>query len=193
MRLRGRHAPQVALLSGPHRRATFPLPTPRRVGMPPASLGSPLRRRRRRTRRRHGDEHDSTSATPAPGRRARRRSRHASRPESRLPCAALGRGANERTRNRMPLCRDGRRGVRDDRRVDAIRTSALARLCWALDARRWLLTVTSIIAASCFVVGCVGFYSPTWYVPSVTLFLIGSVLFLAEALARALVEHGPSS
>jgi hypothetical protein len=70
---------------------------------------------------------------------------------------------------------------------------ALARLCWALDAHRWLLTVTTIIAASCFVVGCVGFYSPRWYVPSITLFLIGSILFLLEALARALVEHGPSS
>jgi hypothetical protein len=71
--------------------------------------------------------------------------------------------------------------------------SPLARLCWALDARRWLLTLMSIIAASCFVVGCVGFFSPALYVPSLTLFLIGSVVFLLEALARALVEHGPSS
>jgi hypothetical protein len=66
-------------------------------------------------------------------------------------------------------------------------------LCWALDTRRWLLTLTSVIAASCFVAGCVGFYSPRLYVPSITLFLIGSVLFLLEALARALLEHGPSS
>jgi hypothetical protein len=51
----------------------------------------------------------------------------------------------------------------------------------------------SVMAATCFVLGCVGFYSPTWYVPSVTLFLIGSVLFLVHALASALLEHGPSS
>jgi hypothetical protein len=55
------------------------------------------------------------------------------------------------------------------------------------------LALTSVIAASCFVAGCVGFYSPTLYVPSITLFLIGSVLFLLEALARALLDHGPSS
>jgi hypothetical protein len=51
----------------------------------------------------------------------------------------------------------------------------------------------SVTAAGCFVVGWVGFYSPTWYVPSVTLFLLGSVLFLVHALATALLEHGPSS
>jgi hypothetical protein len=44
-----------------------------------------------------------------------------------------------------------------------------------------------------FVVGCVGFYVPVWYVGSVTLFLMGSVLFLAAALGNALVEHGPWS
>jgi hypothetical protein len=71
--------------------------------------------------------------------------------------------------------------------------SRLARLCWALDGRRWLLMVLSVTAASCFVIGCVGFYSPTLYIPSVTMFLVGSVLFLLHALARALVEHGPSS
>ena len=47
-------------------------------------------------------------------------------------------------------------------------------------------------ATGCFVVGCVGFYWPAWYVPSVSLFLAGSVLFLVGALATALVEHGPS-
>jgi YrhK-like protein len=51
----------------------------------------------------------------------------------------------------------------------------------------------SVMAATCFVLGCVGFYSATWYVPSVTLFLIGSFLFLVHALASALLEHGPSS
>jgi hypothetical protein len=83
--------------------------------------------------------------------------------------------------------------VRDDRAVPPLRVSRLARLCWALDGHRWLLTMLSVVAASCFVVGCVGFYSPGWYLPSVTLFLIGSVLFLLHALASALLEHGPSS
>jgi YrhK-like protein len=73
------------------------------------------------------------------------------------------------------------------------RLSLLARLCWALDARRWLLSVTNVLAAALFVVGCVGFYVPVWYVGSVTLFLVGSVLFLLAALGNALVEHGPST
>jgi YrhK-like protein len=73
------------------------------------------------------------------------------------------------------------------------RMSVLARLCWALDARRWLLSVANVVAAGLFVVGCVGFYVRVWYVQSVTLFLVGSVLFLAAALGNALVEHGPSS
>ena len=68
----------------------------------------------------------------------------------------------------------------------------LARLCWAVDARRWLLSVVNVIAATCFVVGCVGFYWPKWYAPSVTLFLVGSILFLIGALGAALLEHGPS-
>ena len=69
----------------------------------------------------------------------------------------------------------------------------LARVCWALDARRWLLSVCNIVAALLFVAGCVGFYRPMWYGPSVTLFLLGSVLFLLAALGSALVEHGPST
>jgi YrhK-like protein len=71
--------------------------------------------------------------------------------------------------------------------------SRLARLCWALDGRRWVLAVINIAAATCFVIGCVGFYLPAWYVPSVTLFLVGSFLFLLGALATALREHGPST
>jgi hypothetical protein len=71
--------------------------------------------------------------------------------------------------------------------------SRVAKLCWALDARRWALSVISIAAAGCFVVGCVGFYWPTRYAPSVTLFLIGSILFLVTALGTALVEHGPAT
>ena len=93
----------------------------------------------------------------------------------------------------MSFSGDQHRGLRDDQDMDELRMSALARFCWALDGRRWVLSLMSVTAACCFVVGCVGFYSPAWYIPSVTLFLIGSVLFLIEALARALVEHGPSS
>ena len=70
--------------------------------------------------------------------------------------------------------------------------SLLARLCWALDARRWTLAVMNITAAALFVLGCVGFFWPSLYVGSVTLFLVGSVLFLAAAAGSALVEHGPS-
>jgi hypothetical protein len=50
-----------------------------------------------------------------------------------------------------------------------------------------------LFAATLFVIGCVGFYRPMWYVESVTSFLVGSVLFLLSALGHALVEHGPST
>jgi hypothetical protein len=56
-----------------------------------------------------------------------------------------------------------------------------------------MLSVCNIVAALLFVAGCVGFYRPVWYIPSVTLFLLGSVLFLLSALGAALLEHGPSS
>jgi len=56
-----------------------------------------------------------------------------------------------------------------------------------------LLDVSNVLAAALFVIGCVGFYSPAWYVSSVTLFLMGSILFLLSALGRALVEFGPST
>ena len=69
----------------------------------------------------------------------------------------------------------------------------LARLCWALDARRWIVTLCNIAAALLFVAGCVGFYWPGLYAGSVTMFLGGSVLFLLGALASALLEHGPST
>jgi hypothetical protein len=74
-----------------------------------------------------------------------------------------------------------------------VRLSLLARVCWALDTRRWLLSLCNVVAAVLFVIGCVGFYLPMWYVESVTLFLVGSVLFLLSALGHALVEHGPST
>ena len=77
--------------------------------------------------------------------------------------------------------------------VKPVQLSLLARLCWALHARRWLLSLCNVIAAMLFVIGCVGFYVPMWYVGSVTLFLVGSLLFLLSALGHALVEHGPST
>jgi hypothetical protein len=49
----------------------------------------------------------------------------------------------------------------------------------------------NIVAAALFVLGCVGFFWPGVYVGSVTVFLVGSVLFLAAAAGSALVEHGP--
>jgi hypothetical protein len=69
----------------------------------------------------------------------------------------------------------------------------LARLCWALDARRWILALCNVAAAVLFVSGCIGFYWPTLYSGSVTMFLGGSVLFLLGALGSALLEHGPST
>ena len=51
----------------------------------------------------------------------------------------------------------------------------------------------NVVAAALFVGGCVGFYWPGLYLGSVTLFLIGSLLFLTSALGSALVEHGPST
>jgi hypothetical protein len=65
-------------------------------------------------------------------------------------------------------------------------------MCWALDRRRWLLTLCNVAAAAMFVTGCVGFYWPALYAASVTLFLCGSLLFLATAVGAALLEHGPS-
>jgi hypothetical protein len=68
-----------------------------------------------------------------------------------------------------------------------------ARLCWYLHHHRWTLAVINIVAAAFFVVGCVGFFWPTLYAGSITLFLLGSILFLISALGNALVEHGPST
>jgi YrhK-like protein len=81
----------------------------------------------------------------------------------------------------------------DDFGVEPVRLSRLSRVCWALDARRWLLSLCNVVAAALFVIGCVGFFVPDWYVASVTLFLVGSLLFLLGALGHALVEHGPST
>jgi hypothetical protein len=65
---------------------------------------------------------------------------------------------------------------------------SLARDSRAIEAWRWL-AVVNIVAAGFFVIGCIGFYWPAWYVASVTMFLVGSVLFLLSALATALVPR----
>ncbi len=76
--------------------------------------------------------------------------------------------------------------------VGACDLSSLARLCWWLDARRWIIAAWNVTAAALFVLGCLGFYSPGLYIESVTMFLAGSVLFLLSAAGSALLQHGPS-
>ena len=65
----------------------------------------------------------------------------------------------------------------------------LGRLAAGLEARRGLLAVSNILAAALFVAGCIGFYWPTLTAGSVTLFLLGSLLFLVSALGSALLDH----
>ena len=48
---------------------------------------------------------------------------------------------------------------------------------------------SSILAAALFVAGCIGFFWPSLYVVSVSLFLAGSLLFLFGALAGTLLER----
>jgi hypothetical protein len=55
------------------------------------------------------------------------------------------------------------------------------------------VAAANIAAAALFVIGCVSFFWPSLYVGSVTLFLVGSILFLVAALGSAVVEHGPSA
>jgi len=68
----------------------------------------------------------------------------------------------------------------------------ITRICRSLEARRWTISVANIVAAALFVGGCVGFYWPRYYVESVTLFLVGSVLFTFSAIGSALLQHAPS-
>ncbi len=63
-------------------------------------------------------------------------------------------------------------------------------MCWSLDAHRWAISVANVLAAALFVGGCVGFFWPGLYVASVTLFLVGSLLFLFSALGSAILQHG---
>jgi YrhK-like protein len=65
----------------------------------------------------------------------------------------------------------------------------LGPLAGRLDGRRRLLAASNILAAALFVVGCVTFYWPTLAAGSVTLFLLGSVLFLVSALGSAVLDH----
>jgi YrhK-like protein len=67
-----------------------------------------------------------------------------------------------------------------------------ARLCWAIDERRWMLTAADVAAASLFVFGSAAFYRPALHAAAITLFLGGSVLILLSALGEAIVRHGPS-
>ena len=67
----------------------------------------------------------------------------------------------------------------------------LGRVAAGLEARRGLLAVSNILAAALFVAGCIGFYWPTLAAGSVTLFLVGSLLFLVSALGSALLDHRP--
>lgn len=67
----------------------------------------------------------------------------------------------------------------------------LGRVALGLEARRWLLAVSNILAAALFVVGCVAFYWPALGAASVTLFLLGSLLFLVSAVGSALLDHRP--
>jgi YrhK-like protein len=43
----------------------------------------------------------------------------------------------------------------------------------------------NITAATLFVIGCIGFYSPRLHTSATTVFLAGSVLFLVNALCAA--------
>jgi hypothetical protein len=71
--------------------------------------------------------------------------------------------------------------------------SSLGRLGGWLHSHRRVLTLSNVLAAGLFVLGCIGFYWPRFYVGSVTMFLIGSVLFLLSAVGSALLESGSVS
>ena len=77
---------------------------------------------------------------------------------------------------------------RDQRARDRA-VGRLGRLAAGLEARRGLLAVSNILAAALFVAGCIGFYWPTLAAGSVTLFLVGSLLFLVSALGSALLDY----
>ena len=65
----------------------------------------------------------------------------------------------------------------------------LARLARGLEAHRRLLAASNVLAAALFVLGCIAFYWPMLAAGGVTLFLLGSLLFLVSALGSALLDH----
>ena len=70
--------------------------------------------------------------------------------------------------------------------------STAARICWAIDRNDWMIATANIVAALTFVAGCVAFYSPALYVPGVSLFLAGSLIMVASAVADVYRRYGPS-
>lgn len=62
---------------------------------------------------------------------------------------------------------------------------------WAefVDRHRSLVSMAHVLSGIAFVAGCVAFYVPAWYTTGVTLFLVGSVLMLAGAVADAIRGH----
>jgi len=65
----------------------------------------------------------------------------------------------------------------------------LARLARGLEAHRRVLAASNVLAAALFVLGCIAFYWPMLAAGGVTLFLLGSLLFLVSALGSALLDH----
>ena len=51
-----------------------------------------------------------------------------------------------------------------------------------------LYTVIDLVAALCFVIGSVMFFSEAWMIPGTWLFLLGSLCFAAKPLVRFLRE-----
>jgi cysteine desulfurase/selenocysteine lyase len=66
------------------------------------------------------------------------------------------------------------------------------RLWTAVEPHRRTIAASNILAAALFVAGCFGFYWPSLYVVSVSLFLAGSLLFLFSAVAGSLLARGSS-
>ena len=69
----------------------------------------------------------------------------------------------------------------------------LTRLRRSIDGHRWAISISNILAAALFVAGSFGFFWPALYVVSVSLFVLGSLLFLLTAVAGALLEQRASA
>lgn len=55
-----------------------------------------------------------------------------------------------------------------------------------------MIAAGNILAAVVFVCGCVAFYFPSLYGPGVSLFLVGSLLWLGAGVADTFRRYGPS-